>query len=431
MSRYYNVHLIPSSTSPGPYTIYWNTVSSGSIATIFSTGLPATGLTLTQLTGTAGVNVIVPDSTTQIIISNPKCPPQYIEALPTDELFDLCMNVSIFDVSNNDIQFNPNGFDTNGKHKWISDDEVYQIVWSGSPLNQWVLQTWPCLGSTCPIITQSAPATYPPLTNWDIYGLDGTVTVNSGDCTTYLYEKKSNVPYTVNQPNCGCDGNIIINTQNLNGTPPYTYSINNGSTYSNTPFFNNLCTGIYNIVALDSNSVVYGNTATLNAPVPPTTYNISLNTTVNTTTNTTYILTKEYTTTISVTPPLPNGVSITFDLIHNNNFKSSPNENTSTLVTNTTITKNSSTIVYNSSGDTTGTTVNTTPSCQDLTVYQTGLTENWVSLTMNNTDSIIINTSTSVTKSEYNLCTVGESTDTYSLLNAIINGCDCCNIIIT
>ena len=141
MSRYYNVHLIPSSTSPGPYTIYWNTVSSGSIATIFSTGLPATGLTLTQLTGTAGVNIIVPDSTTQIIISNPKCPPQYIEALPTDELFDLCMNVSIFDVSNNDIQFNPNGFDTNGKHKWISDDEVYQIVWSGSPLNLWVLST--------------------------------------------------------------------------------------------------------------------------------------------------------------------------------------------------------------------------------------------------------------------------------------------------
>ena len=54
-----------------------------------------------------------------------------------------------------------------------------------------------------------------------------------------------------------------------------------------------------------------------------------------------------------------------------------------------------------------------------------------MSLTMTNTDSIVINTTTSVTKSEYNLCTVGESTDTYSLLNAIINGCDCCNIIIT
>jgi hypothetical protein len=434
MNRYYTINLTPTSTSPGPYTIYWNTVSSGSIATIFSTGLPATGLTLTQLTGATGVNVIVPDSTTQIIISNPKCPPKYIEALPTEELYDFCMNIVIPDVSTDNIHFNPNGLDSNGKHKWISDDETYQIVWNNS-LNTWELQTWPCFGNICPIIKQvTTPGTYPPLTNWDIFGLDGEVTVYSGVCTPggpSTEFRRINTPYSVNQPNCGCDGNIIINTQNLNGTPPYTYSINNGSTYSTSPFFNNLCTGIYNITVLDSDSVVYGNTVTLNAPTPPTTYNISLNTTVNTTTSTTYILTKEYTTTISVTPSLPNGVSITFDLIHNNNFKSSPNDNTSTLITNTTITKNSSIISYNSTNNSTGTTVNTTPGCQDLTVYQTGLTETWMSLTMVNTDSLVINTTTSVTKSEYNLCTVGDSTDTYSLLNAIINGCDCCNIIIT
>jgi len=441
MSRYYTVNITPTSTSPGPYTIYWNTVSSGSTATIFSTGLPATGLTLTQLTGTTGVNVIVPDETTQIIISNPKCPPKYINAQPTETLYDFCMNVVIEEVSDDKIHFNPNGFDNNGKHRWISDDETYQIVWNNS-LNTWELQTWPCYFTICPIIKQvTTPGTYPPLTNWDIFGLDGEVTVYSGVCTTqefnqrisvpYSVNQRISVPYSVNQPNCGCDGNIIINTQNLNGTPPYTYSINNGSTYSTSPFFNNLCTGIYNITVLDSDSVVYGNTVTLNAPIPPTTYNISLNTTVNTTTSKTYILTKEYTTTISVTPSLPNGVSISFDLIHNNNFKSSPNDNTSTLITNTIITKNSSTINYNSTNNTTGTTVNIIPGCQDLTVYQTGLTETWMSLTMDNTDSIVINTTTSVTKSEYNLCTVGESTDTYSLLNANINGCDCCNIIIT
>lgn len=430
MNRYYTVNITPTSTSPGPYTIYWNTVSSGSTATIFSTGLPATGLTLSQLTGNTGVNVIVPDSTTQIIISNPKCPPQYIEALPTDKLYDFCVNVTTSDpVSNDNIHFNPNEFDSNGRHKWISDDEVYQIVWNNS-INMWELQTWPCHITTCPIIT-STSTLYPPLTNWDISGLQGTVTAYSGVCTTQEFNKRISVPYSVNQPNCGCDGNIIINTQNLNGTPPYTYSINNGSTYTTSPFFNNLCTGIYNIVVSDVDSVVYGNIVTLNAPIPPTTYNISLNTTNTTPTNTTYTLTKEYITTINVIPPLPNGVSITFDLIHNNNFKSSPNENTSALVTNTIITKNSSIIVYNSSGNTTGTTVNFTPGCQDLTVYQTGLTETWMSLTMVNTDSLVINTTTSVTKSEYNLCTVGESTDTYSLLNAYINGCDCCNIIIT
>ena len=69
MSRYYTINITPTSTSLGPYTIYWNTVSSGSIATIFSTGLPATGLTLTQLTGTTGINIIVDDLTTQIIIN--------------------------------------------------------------------------------------------------------------------------------------------------------------------------------------------------------------------------------------------------------------------------------------------------------------------------------------------------------------------------
>ena len=126
MSRYYTVNITPNSTSPGPYTIYWNTVSSGSIATIFSTGLPATGLTLSQLTGTTGVNVIVDDSTTQIIISNPKCPPLYINAQPTEKLYDFCMNISIPDVSMDNIHFNPNGLDGNGKNKWISDDEVYQ-----------------------------------------------------------------------------------------------------------------------------------------------------------------------------------------------------------------------------------------------------------------------------------------------------------------
>jgi hypothetical protein len=431
MSRYYKIRLTPTSTSFGPYSIYWNTVSTSSYATVFETGLSATGLTLTQLTGTTGVNVIVPDSTIQIIIGNPKCPPQFIEALPTDELYDFCMNISIPDVSNNDVHFNPNGFDSNGKHKWISDDEVYEIVWNTS-LNTWELQTWPCYFNTCPIIKQvTTPGTYPPLTNWDIFGLSGDITITEGDCSSQSTYLRNSVPYSVNQPNCGCDGNIVINSIQLNGTPPYTYSIDNGLTYSNSPFFNNLCTGIYNIIVSDINSVVYGNIVTLNAPVPPTTYTLSLSTTVNTTTNTTYTLTKEFTTTINITPSLPDGVSISFDLTHNNNFKSSPNENTSTLTTNTIITKNSNTINYNNNSITTGTTANFTPSCQNLLVYQTGLTENWSSITMNNTDTIIINTTTSVTKSEYELCTVGESTDTYSLLNAVISGCDCCNIIIT
>ena len=430
MSRYYNVHITAGFTSPGPYTIYWNTVSSGSIATIYGTSLPASGLTLQQLTGTTGINVMVPDLTTSIILYNTYCnQPQYFNATPTEKLYDFCMNILILDTSNNTIHFNPNGVDNNGKNKWISDDTVYQIVWSTS-LNKWELQTWPCLGSICPIITSTS--SYPPLTNWTISGLQGTVTVTEGVCSPSTYLKQINSSNSVNQPKCGCDGNIVINTKNLSNTvPPYTYSIDNGLTYSNSPFFNNLCTGIYNIKIKDSYNYIIGNVATLNEPTPPTTYSISLSTTNTTITNTTYTLTKEYKTTINITPPLPDGVTLSFDLIHNNNFNSSPNNNTSTISTNTSFDKNNTLIVRDSYSTTTGTTVNFKPSCQDLLVYQTGRTESWISQTITNTDTIIITTSTSVTKSEYELCTVGESADTYSLLNANISGCDCCNIIIT
>ena len=427
MSRYYNVHITAGTTSPGPYTIYWNTVSSGSTATIFSTGLPATGLTLTQLTGTTGVNVMVPDLTTSIILYNTYCnQPQYFNATPTEKLYDFCMNI-ILSGTNENIHFNTNGVDSNGKHKWISDNSIYQIVWSTS-LNKWELQTWPCINNVCPIITSTS--SYPPLTNWKVDGLAGSAIVTEGN--NCIQSQKTSLPNSVNQPKCGCDGNIIINTKNLSNTiPPYTYSIDNGLTYSNSPFFNNLCTGIYNIKIKDSYNYIIGNVATLNEPTPPTTYSISLSTTNTTITNTTYTLTKEYKTTINITPSLPDGVTLSFDLIHNNNFNSSPNDNTSTISTNTSFDKNNNLIVRDSYSTTTGTTVNFKPSCQDLLVYQTGRTESWISQTITNTDTIIITTSTSVTKSEYELCTVGESSDTYSLLNANISGCDCCNIIIT
>jgi hypothetical protein len=257
--------------------------------------------------------------------------------------------------------------------------------------------------------------------------------------TPYSLNKLSNInssysvdtSFSVNQPICSCDGNIVINTINLNGIPPYTYSIDNGLSYSNSPFFNNLCSGIYNIKVKDSYNSIYGNVVTLNKPTPPTTYSITLNTVTKTITNTTYTLTKEYKTSINITPSLPDGVSLSFDLIHNNNFNSSPNDNTSTIITNTVFDKNNTVISRDNYTITTGTTVNLKPSCQNLLIYQTGTTEGWVSQTITNTDTIVITTTTSVTKSEYNLCTVGESTDTYSLLNANISGCDCCNIIIT
>ncbi len=55
-------------------------------------------------------------------------------------------------------------------------------------------------------------------------------------------------------PTCynGCDGSITFGLTS-GGTGPYTYSIDNGQTYQNSPFFINLCAGIYDLIARDAN----------------------------------------------------------------------------------------------------------------------------------------------------------------------------------
>ena len=56
MAKYYNIKLT-SGTSNGPYTIYYNSVSAGNVATIVSSGTPASGLTYNNVYPN-GVNVL-------------------------------------------------------------------------------------------------------------------------------------------------------------------------------------------------------------------------------------------------------------------------------------------------------------------------------------------------------------------------------------
>lgn len=69
MSRYFNIR-INEGDSEGPYTIYYDQVNPSNIAAIYGNGLPATGLTLTQLTTGNGVAVYVPNDTNTIIVYN-------------------------------------------------------------------------------------------------------------------------------------------------------------------------------------------------------------------------------------------------------------------------------------------------------------------------------------------------------------------------
>jgi hypothetical protein len=431
MNRYYTVHITPGTTSPGPYTIYWDSMAPDNIATIYGSSTFASGLTINQLTGTTGINVVVPDSTSYIYLYNTYCNTnQRFTATTIDTLYNFCMTVIIAGTTPYKIHFVPDGVDSNGKHKWISDNYgtyPYVIVWNPTLL-RWELNTWPLINGVQPTVYSSL-SSYPPLSGWKMIGVQSQtdVTISQGNCGVL---SKKIVPITINQPKCSCDGNISINPNSLDGNPPYIYSIDNGVTYSTSPFFTNLCSGIYNIKAKDSYNYVYTNTATLSPSTQPTTYTLTLNTITSTITSNTTTLIKEEVTTVNVSPSLPSGVEITFDVIHNNLFNSSPNSSTSTLITNTELNKNSYLIPLSFSGTSTGTTVNTIPGCQDLLVYQSGFTENWTSLSMINTDTITLTTITNVVKNEITVCTIANSSNTYSIMNPQISGCDCCNIII-
>jgi hypothetical protein len=329
--------------------------------------------------------------------------------------YDFCLTI-LGDIL---IHFNPNGTDIGGFQKWISDDSVYQIVWDIS------LNRWKVIGGSLYYQTLSS-SPYPPLTGWYLVGINGTVVAQEGECVPL-----SNSPIflsSVNQPSCECDGTITINPSN--GTPPYQYSIDNGVTFSSSGLFNGLCPGTFILQIKDSlNNLSTSETVILNNFTAPTTYTISLLTTNNVTTNNLTTLTTQYTTTVNVTPTLPIGTTITFDLLHTNGFGRGPNSTSASIISNSVLNKNSTVISITSTGSSNVVTTNTINGCQGTSVYVTTKNDNWVSVSVTNGDTMVINTTTTQIRTlPIFECSTATYDDTFYILNPLISGCDCCTV---
>ena len=314
--------------------------------------------------------------------------------------------------------------DSNGNPTWYWESNTNsKVVWNSTE-SEWNITNFTVENGS--FYSLSNLTSNPPL-NWSSRGTSFPLTLESvsGSCTT---SNRSTFPVSINQPTCFCDGSIVFNVSLDN--PPYSYSIDNGVTYSSSPIFTNLCSGIYLLSVSDYLGNVFSKTITIDKPETATTYTLSLNTIKTTPIINEISLVNSYETTVTVTPPLPDGTTITFDLIHDNNFYSSPTSGTSVLTTGTILNSNFTTIPVSltSTGNTKS--VNTTPGCQSDFIYQSDINEVWNSITLTNTDTIVISTTTRVDKTTTGLCVVGYSNDTYSISNAIISGCDCCSLIV-
>jgi len=354
--------------------------------------------------------------------------------------YDLCMVTNILKKGvyvQTQTDFSPNGL-YNSKPSWISNDSTQTIYWD-STLSQWKVSA---STPTTYTIFNSNP-TYPPIYgSWFILGGTGTVIVYEGPCTqevgmfaNRLQTKKElgsdvqplTVLITKNQTICGCDGGLTIKASG--GETPYSYSINGGLTYRNIPMFNNLCSGTYNVIVSDSSGKIVSNTISLDSPSQPVTYNVKLVTIPSTIEANKTSLTKQYITTLSVTPSLPDGVYLSFKLNHLNLSKSSPNRDSSSVRTVTVLTIDDVEYYPSSSSSNEDSIINTVAGCQSENVWLTSNNEVWDTITLNNTNDFKIITETTVIRNEFVNCYVGTSDETYSLSNLKITGCNCCTVI--
>jgi hypothetical protein len=230
----------------------------------------------------------------------------------------------------------------------------------------------------------------------------------------------------VNQGICGCDGSFAVTVNN--GVPPYSYSIDSGVSFKNTPLFTNLCPGIYTVVVKDSLSSTSTNTITLSTPNNPISYGVYLTTTSSVLQDNGVTLTTKYVTTVSVSPSLPDGVYVTFDLIHTNSSKTSPVSSASTTTTNSLLVIDTVTILPSLTAVTTGSTFNPIPGCQSETLYVNTSTDSWNSVTFSGSTNFLLTTTTSVVKNIDTNCYYSTSEEFYTLSNLNIYGCSCCNV---
>ena len=415
MYQYYNI-VITGGTSPGPYTIYYDTIGPSNIALIYLDYIPASNLTLAQLQ--TGVSVTVPDGTYNIIVYNQLCDTnQTIPVRDTQLTYDFCLQID----SDTLVHFNSNGL-YEGYQSWISDDTTY-FIYFNTEINKWEVS-----GGTQSYGILNA-SQYPPLSGWyTVGGGLGDLISYSGDCSTITPSEILTLTTSVNRPGCECDGSISVIPSG--GVPPYSFSIDNGVTWNqNKTIFNNLCEGSYSVIVMDSLGETNGVGVILTSIEQPVTYTVSVNTVASIITNTQTQLTKQYTTTVNVTPALPQGVSLNMNLSHINNFSASTSPVSAQITTNTTLNKNGLPQTLTSSTGSGSTSSNPIPGCQNQTMYKTSFTENWNNITITGSDTLVFNTTTAIQKAIQD-CLIGQATEQYLVDSATLSGCNCCSVII-
>lgn len=269
MARYFYIQLT-GGTSSGPYSIYYNSVTVGNLATLFPSGLPASGITLSDLTLGMGVQVEIPDDATSIIIYNEKCDISQVIDIG-EGVTGTCFCLTIIPISGQDgesitqILFCPTGFEQNGKPVYegtISGDTgtTYELSWQG---NFWQVNGIPIIDG--PI--RSFNSSNVPLTGWEAYGECNDSYVirgDEGECPDVTTINYINCKST--NPTCLNDANGTITSYAIGGTGGWLYSLDGINFTNSLGVFTGLYAGSYTVYAKDSSGTIITCSILLTAP---------------------------------------------------------------------------------------------------------------------------------------------------------------------
>jgi hypothetical protein len=302
------------------YTIYFDSVDVSNIATLLGSNLPAEGISLNDML--IGVRISVPGSATSVIlVGDGFCESSetfsITPIIPPVTAPDLCMRFNADNVLYS-WQFTPNSTQ-NGKTKWETSQNgrTYTIGWNPlvSP-NRWEMQFEP-LVKFISINTSEVPTS-----SWSVQGFSdnfdsiSNLNVLEGTCPTV---EPLNTDVIADSNICEgsttCSG-IITVVDTVGGTPPYTYKLDNLSE-TTTTIFENVCPGIHTITTTDSDGIITTDQVTIDRGINPVQYVLSLELTRQTITDTINRKVVRADWNYKITPELPVGSSISFELTSN------------------------------------------------------------------------------------------------------------------
>lgn len=392
-----------------PYDITWN--NGQKTPFLFNLGNGSYQVTVVDYYGdfTASTicDVVAPTNTPTPSVT-PTLTPSPTFVYPT-----LCFNIGWQGLAPVQIEFTPSS-PVNGKVSWTSVSG-YTIEWN--PFNN----TWNMVGYTFNGGSlQSKTTSNIPDNGWYSVGTNllANVSVVQSACSAYTF-LDMNIQTFSTDCEGNCNGSIVINP--IGGSAPYQYSINNGVTYQLSNIFTNLCASTYPVVVLDASGITDTQTVVVQQQAATTTYSVG----VQKINQTSGGLSRTMTWKVTVSPALPVGVTLNFDLLVSVS-QSEKRPGSGDINYTSQVKKNTTTV---------GTTPVTTssivprPFCSPNTQTDTNIVETRT-LTMTNGD-VVSGTSVStlevLSPQNINGCaTVLQQGIVVSVTNLSVSGCNCC-----